>query len=1694
MGIAAEGIKLSKTLNTFVGQVRFAEKEIKGIATDVESTSIVLKQYGENLKLESESMICSFEFFQNTTRALNACAMCFKDIDTLLKESATVVENEGVDGTVKYTMKTKNRIRWPWQQSKVAVLRSDLDRQKANLLLMLEVMKHARDRHEEAMNQREKVVSQRIEQLTVEALELKTEEAERRYETLRRRAEMAKDQQQWRNTSAPKDDPNSQAHDAEDEVEGTEHNVDDRQPIAEGPIVGSYNMSSTTLAESVQPRRNGNRDPEDENHPPQVKENTIGGGKDEDRLNPPAESRASTDRASSPMSWSKIEMFLDRIAIAQEQLACTTGVDSYPYSSVGDDEAVSDDPLSEFEDEKEARDGDSMTTSSRPRSIISARTLRTRRRVRFRGAPTNSQTSSLNVNVPHVYASSNPSTMAAAAPDLNVVPIVDGLDTTSDSRRASDPGQSRSDETMLDTRESPDTSTSPVREATISKPSEFTLTPLSGALIRLKPSSIMDDSRVSGYRHGVRRTESISSMRSFTHSPTVDALAVERYPRSMTSQFSSRNDIQAMDEQLKAADRRRLEKGKFKMIESAPFNLESSLAQGGHSIVAQAVQVLSHDNPESSMSRGTMNLPADVLPDKVDEEAQAVVGSDIMALPPNLTGGEPLAKAKAELEVAQKAARRAQKKLDKAKQNAEEALGRVNDANQINDGVAEQVDPPKNETKVSAASSGYVSPRAESVAEDVPEDEIIEVTEEHSPGLSNFRARRRRERREEARRQASPRSDTYTLSSSEAAKKKKARSGWLKIIFKRRSKKRRGSAGSFRFSDDGTDVIVTRRKETFTHRVGRWLGFTRRKPDDESVYSYSGSGYTSASSDDRIVRRKERPNLTSRNLKAKDRSVSRSEKSEERPWSRVKPSERKDSKPFEPPSIPPPAPPERDRLRVEDRRGPIRVASYERLPGRDVMRPPPPDVIDLWYPYFTPGAANNPAGVLAMMEAWVLRRAEPDTNDHLKSWRRVTRVLLPITIEEMEEVVKQAKKGKKLWEQFSSLSTFQQRQIDRLLAEKRAQDTDERFEWILVALKTDPKKVKGPPDTVSIQFIIQRKVRVGTTSMFSNLPGPPPIRANSSQSHPSGQPSTGPGPPGARMTRFDTNPTIMNAQLPPMPPPPPPNIVPVPPLPYSSSAPEYGAPPKHAYPSAMKESSKKQMELEAKQKEEKEQKERARENEVIIERRTTPYVPHMMDFKDSSYSDSRYEPESSYSGRKKKKPSRDPADDWLLSSDSDTMDSDISDHYSRRSRSRSARRTDASTATIELPRRDFDRRVKSVSDMALERDLREADRRSVVLERELQVRRDPVSSRSRHYSDMVGYRERPPRMDLSEYRPPLSRRRSPSRYGRDSRTRPGSFYDDSYLGPLVERPPPLSNSSNHYVADPYGPGSFPNSIDRYDPYHLHSQPGTIGAHPQYGESSGYVAYPGPGYGPGPQYPPASNAPSYPPNPFTPQYSGYVVPPSDGRLPSQTGYYPPPPPPAHAPAPVPAPSQSPPKADSTPSGPAGQSSTQPPAPESRTETPAVSGLYYSTAGAPLRQNNVPPFAFGAPAQESSLDRLLRRWTTIDTDLPKGDNLTNGMTQPLPPPQPASRQNSDPERFRSPPRQNSDSRNIPSALPSANAPIRSDTRASHHSFPATLSPVAEAPEIGSTRAGARMTGSPEIMPTRSQSDGDRSVQPD
>lgn len=132
--LAGFGLKLSISLYSFAETVSSADKDMKHIAKDVSLTSAVLNELGENLKNDRQKGIASDNAIKTAREVVHECSEVFREIDTALEKGSG-------KGTGKLSF---GKFKWPFLQPKMELLRSNLDRLKSTLILMLHVLTYAR--------------------------------------------------------------------------------------------------------------------------------------------------------------------------------------------------------------------------------------------------------------------------------------------------------------------------------------------------------------------------------------------------------------------------------------------------------------------------------------------------------------------------------------------------------------------------------------------------------------------------------------------------------------------------------------------------------------------------------------------------------------------------------------------------------------------------------------------------------------------------------------------------------------------------------------------------------------------------------------------------------------------------------------------------------------------------------------------------------------------------------------------------------------------------------------------------------------------------------------------------------------------------------------------------------------------------------------------------------------------------------------------------------------------------------------------------------------------------------------------------------------------------------------------------------------------------------------------------------------
>jgi hypothetical protein len=145
--LADYGFKLSVKLFTFSQAVSSADQSIKGISNDVSLTSTVLQELSLIFKAD-ESRVVSAGAIEATRKTVEECMKVFAELEEALDKSlGNLGQGDGgkAKGKVGRGMIALEKLKWPFKQPKMELLRSNLDRLKVSLTLMLQVLSYARD-------------------------------------------------------------------------------------------------------------------------------------------------------------------------------------------------------------------------------------------------------------------------------------------------------------------------------------------------------------------------------------------------------------------------------------------------------------------------------------------------------------------------------------------------------------------------------------------------------------------------------------------------------------------------------------------------------------------------------------------------------------------------------------------------------------------------------------------------------------------------------------------------------------------------------------------------------------------------------------------------------------------------------------------------------------------------------------------------------------------------------------------------------------------------------------------------------------------------------------------------------------------------------------------------------------------------------------------------------------------------------------------------------------------------------------------------------------------------------------------------------------------------------------------------------------------------------------------------------------
>ncbi len=140
IGVADVGARVSAKLYTFGVLVASADETISSISKDVALTSTVLKELGLILARDRpESPIVTKTAIMNIKETVQECDKAFEQIDSILLKRVPKLRLGKGDYGPKAAV-ILERFGWQAVEPKVRLLRSNIDRLKSSLLLMLNVL------------------------------------------------------------------------------------------------------------------------------------------------------------------------------------------------------------------------------------------------------------------------------------------------------------------------------------------------------------------------------------------------------------------------------------------------------------------------------------------------------------------------------------------------------------------------------------------------------------------------------------------------------------------------------------------------------------------------------------------------------------------------------------------------------------------------------------------------------------------------------------------------------------------------------------------------------------------------------------------------------------------------------------------------------------------------------------------------------------------------------------------------------------------------------------------------------------------------------------------------------------------------------------------------------------------------------------------------------------------------------------------------------------------------------------------------------------------------------------------------------------------------------------------------------------------------------------------------------------------
>lgn len=139
--IADVGLRLCLRLYTFGETVASADRSISAISNDVSLTSSVLKELGRTMGGE-KGRIYSDNAVKTAETVVKECSKVFQEMESLLLNKVPQLHSAPTNRKSSAAILLE-RLHWPAIKGKIEFMRSNLDRMKSTLTLMLNVIIYA---------------------------------------------------------------------------------------------------------------------------------------------------------------------------------------------------------------------------------------------------------------------------------------------------------------------------------------------------------------------------------------------------------------------------------------------------------------------------------------------------------------------------------------------------------------------------------------------------------------------------------------------------------------------------------------------------------------------------------------------------------------------------------------------------------------------------------------------------------------------------------------------------------------------------------------------------------------------------------------------------------------------------------------------------------------------------------------------------------------------------------------------------------------------------------------------------------------------------------------------------------------------------------------------------------------------------------------------------------------------------------------------------------------------------------------------------------------------------------------------------------------------------------------------------------------------------------------------------------------